>query len=87
MDNTQHLKLRCFIHGKKSQEEDVEYVNLPALSGDLGVMINHDKRLAVLKKGKMYYKKPGSSEKIYIDIPAESLAKITGLEVIVFINA
>ena len=55
------MTIRCEIvtPEKTGYSEDVDYVSLPGLEGQMGIMPNHTPLLTVLRFGEVYIKKDG----------------------------
>jgi F-type H+-transporting ATPase subunit epsilon len=64
MANTLHLEI--VTPDQKVLSDDVEYVGIPGIAGQFGVLRNHIPFLSALAIGSLYYRKEGRNNYIFV---------------------
>ncbi len=69
------IKLEIVTPDRVVLSEDVEYVGVPGVMGQFGVLKNHIPFLSALSIGSLYYKKGGETHYVFI---SGGFAEVTG---------
>ncbi len=69
------IKLEIVTPDRVVLSEDVEYVGVPGVMGQFGVLNNHIPFLSALSIGSLYYKKGGETHYVFI---SGGFAEVTG---------